>query len=150
MQTTPGDPSKASERSLDEFLPKKKVDGKEKFVKVSKEEAAQPAKISVSSLYASTSLSANRFAGPDGEVYKRDGQEWSQYSEGNWDTMNAMQQRQPQEPRPQQKKEVRNYRGYVPAHRKTLSRGELDRQELARMEGMDNYAKYRMERDSGN
>jgi len=150
MQTTPGDPTKTPERSLDQFLPKKKVDGNEEFVKVSKEEAAQPVKISASSLYASSSLSSNRFAGPDGEVYKRDGEEWSQYSEGNWDTMNTMQQRQPQEPRPQQKKEVQYYRGYVPAHKKTLSRGELDRQELARMEGMDNYAKYRMERDSGN
>ncbi|MFC1776520.1 hypothetical protein ACFL3I_04155 [Pseudomonadota bacterium] len=150
LQTTPGDPAKTAERSLDQFLPKKKVDGKEEFVKVSKEEAAQPAKISASSLYASTSLSSNRFAGPDGEVYKRDGQQWSQYSEGNWDTMNAMQQKQRYDTRPRQKVEVQNYGGYVPAHKKTLSRGELDRQEMARLEGMDNYARYRMERDSGN
>jgi len=150
MQTTPGDPRGAPEKSLDKFLPKKKVDGKEDFVKTSKEDTAKPATISASSLYASTTLSSNRFAGPEGEVYKREGQEWSQYSEGNWDTMNAMQQQQRYEPRPQQKQETRNYRGYVPAHKKTLSRGELDRQEMARMEGMDNYSKYRMEKDSGN
>jgi len=150
LQTTPGDPRKASERSLDKFLPKKKVDGREEFVKTSKEDAAKPATISASSLYASTSLSSNRFSGPDGEVYKREGQEWSQYSEGNWDTMRSMQQNQPYEQRPQQKKEKQYYRGYVPAHKKTLSRGELDRQEMARLEGMDNYAKYRTKQDSGN
>ncbi|MCP4044745.1 MAG: hypothetical protein GY732_02005 [Gammaproteobacteria bacterium] len=149
LQTTPGDPRETSEKSLDEFLPKKKVDGKEAFVKTSKADAAKPAKVSASSLYASTTLSSNRFAGPDGEVYKREGQEWSQYSEGNWDTMRAMQQKQPYEPRPQQKQEKQYYRGYVPAHKKTLSRGELDRQEMARLEGMDNYAKYRIQQDSG-
>lgn len=149
LQTKPGDPRKASERSLDEFLPKKKVTGNEEFVKTSKEDA-KPAKISASSLYASTALSSNRFAGPDGEVYQREGQEWSQYSEGNWDTMRAMEQNQPYEPRPQQRKEKQYYRGYVPAHKKTLSRGELDRQEMARLEGMDNYAKYRIQQDSGN
>ncbi len=150
LQTTPGDPSEAADRSLDQFLPKKKVDGKEQFVKTSKEDAAKAATISASSLYASTSLSSNRFSGPDGEVYKHEGEEWAQYSEGNWDTMNAMQQKQQYEPRPQQKKQTRNYGGYVPAHKKTLSRAELDRQELARLEGMENYSKYRMEKESGN
>jgi hypothetical protein len=29
-----------------------------------------------------------------------------------------------------------------------LSRAELDRQELARTEGMDNYSKYRMQKES--
>jgi hypothetical protein len=146
LQTTPGDPTKTAEKSLDEFLPKKKVDGKETFVKTSAE--AKPAKVSASSLYASASLSSNRFSGPDGEVYQRDGQEWSQYSEGNWDTMQAIGQDQVHEPRPQKRAEVQYRRGYVPAHKKTLSRSDLDRQEMARLKGMDSYSKYRMEKES--
>ena len=148
LQTTPGDPSKTAEKSLDQFLPKKKVDGKEEFVKTSTDGQAKPAKVSASSLYANVSLSSNRFSGPDGEVYKREGEEWSQYSEGNWDTMNAIGKNQRHEPRPQQRSEVQYSRGYVPAHKKTLSRSDLDRQELARLEGMDNYSKYRMEKES--
>ena len=148
LQTTPGDPTKTAEKSLDQFLPKKKSDGKEKFVKTSTDGEPKSAKISASSLYASASLSSNRFSGPDGEVYKRDGQEWSQYSEGNWDTMKAIGQNQHHEPRPQQRSEVQYRRGYVPAHKKTLSRSELDRQEMARLKGMDSYSKYRMEKES--
>jgi hypothetical protein len=148
LQTTPGDPTKTAEKSLDQFLPKKKSDGTEKFVKTSTDGEAKPVKVSASSLYASASLSSNRFSGPDGEVYKREGQEWSQYSEGNWDTMQAIGQNQHNEARPQQRSEVQYRRGYVPAHKKTLSRSDLDRQELARLEGMDNYSKYRMKKES--
>ena len=148
MQTTPGDPTKTGEQSLDQFLPKKKTDGTEKFVKTSKEDQAKPAKVSAASLYANVSLSSDRFAGPDGEVYKREDQEWSQYSDGNWTTMQAIAKEQPVEPRPQQKPETRYRQGYIPAHKRTLSRSELDRQERARLEGMDQYSKYRMEKEA--
>jgi hypothetical protein len=150
MQTTPGDPTKVKDDSLDKFLPKKKVDGNEEFVSTATDGVTKPAKVSASSLYASTSLSSNRFSGPDGGVYKREGEEWSQYSEGNWDTMNSMQKNQRYSARPQQKTETNNGERWLPAHKRTLSRSELDEQEMARLEGMDNYAKYRMERDSGN
>ena len=150
LQTTPGDPANAAENSLDEFLPKKRVDGTEKFEKISEEDAARPARLSASSLMVDVSLSSNRFSGPQGEVYKREGDEWQQYSEGNWATMETMQQQYRQAPHPQQKAAVQNSGKWIPAHKKTLSRSELDRQELARLEGMDNYAKYRMEKDSGN
>jgi hypothetical protein len=146
LQTTPGAPSKASENSLDKFLPRKKTDGSEVFVKTTKEEAEQAAKVSASSLYASASLSSNRFSGLNGEVYQREGESWHQYSEGNWDTMKAIGQSQPV-PAPRPKTETTTDRGFVPAHKRTLSRSELDRQELARLEGMDNYAKYRMQKD---
>ena len=148
LQTTPGNPANAADRSLDKFLPKEKVDGKEIFVKTSKDKAAKSASVSASSLYASTSLSSNRFSGPDGEVYKHEGQQWSQYSDGNWDTMQAMEQNQRYETRPQKKSEPGNYNRFVPAHKRTLSRSELDRQELARLEGMDNYSKYRMGKEA--
>jgi len=52
--------------------------------------------------------------------------------------------------RPQQRQETRKYERLLPAHKRTLSRSELDQQELARLEGMDNYSKYRMEKESGN
>lgn len=150
LQTTPGDPAKAAETSLDNFLPKKKVDGTEKFEKISEEDAARPARLSASSLMVDVTLSSNRFSGPQGEVYKREGDEWQQYRGGNWAAMDAMQQQYRQAPQPQQKTEVQNSGKWIPAHKKTLSRSELDRQELARLEGMDNYAKYRMEKESGN
>ena len=147
LQTTPGDPSKTAERSLDEFLPKKKTTGNEEFIDTTKD--AKPPALSASSLYGMSTLSSNKFSGPNGEVYKREeDKEWSQYSEGNWNTMNSMQQNQRLEPRPQQRPEVNNPNRFVPAHRKVLSRSELDRQEMARLEGMDNYSKYRMEQDA--
>jgi hypothetical protein len=148
LQTTPGDPAEAAERSLDEFLPKKKVDGKEVFVKTSKADTGKPTPVSASSLYASAALSSNRFSGPDGEVYKREDKQWSQYNEGNWTTMQAMAQNHRYEPRPQQRSEKQDDDRWLPAHKRTLSRAELDRQELARLEGMDNYSKYRMEKES--
>ena len=148
LQTTPGDPAEAGERSLDQFLPKKKVDGNETFVKTSKEDAGKPATLSASSLYAGSSLSSNRFSGPNGEVYKHEDQEWSQYSDGNWDTMNAMEQEQRSNSRPQRRPEPQTSERWLPAHKRTLSRSELDQQELARLEGMDNYSKYRMQRDA--
>jgi hypothetical protein len=148
-QTTPGDPSKADDRSLDRYLPKKKVDGKEVFVKTSTEDANKPHKVSAASLYASTITSSNRYSGPGGEVYKREGDEWSQYNDGNWDTMDAIRQKQHYERRPQSRPQTEIKGGYIPAHKKTLSRSELDRQELARLEGMENYSKYRMEKESG-
>lgn len=149
LQTTPGDPSESAEKSLDKFLPKKKVDGTEEFVATSKSVATGPAKISASSLYIGSILASNRYSGPDGEVYKHEDQQWSQYSEGNWTTMQAMEQEQRYVARPQQRTESGSYERFVPAHKRTLSRSELDRQELARLEGMDNYSKYRMEKESG-
>jgi len=143
------DPSETEERSLDKFLPKKKETGTEEFIDTSKDGVAKPAAISASSLYAgSASLSSSRYSGPDGEVYQREGQQWSQYSEGNWNTMHSLEQEYRTPSRPQPKPESQQYQRYVPAHKKTLSRAELDRQELARLEGMDNYAKYRMDKDS--
>jgi hypothetical protein len=150
LQTTPGDPAETGEKSLDEFLPKKKVSGTEEFIDTSKDGVAKPAKISASSLYASTSLSSNRFAGPDGEVYKHEDKEWHQYSDGNWNTMQAMEQDYRNSTRPQRRPETQQYERLLPAHKRTLSRAELDQQELARLEGMDNYSKYRMEKESGN
>jgi len=147
LQTTPGDPSETNERSLDAFLPKKKIDGNEEFIDTSKD--AKPAAISASSLYMSSMLSSNKFSGPDGEIYKHEeGQEWSQYSEGNWNTMNAIEQNQRLEARPQHRQESVDPNRFVPAHKRTLSRAELDRQELARLEGMENYSRYRMENEA--
>ena len=148
MQTTPGDPTKTGEKSLDEYLPKKKVDGTEKFVKTSKAEQAKASTVSASSLYASATLSSNRISGPDGKVYKNEGQGWSHYSDGNWTTMQAIAQEQPVEPRPQTRTTGQNQQRWLPAHKRTLSRSELDRQDLARLEGMDQYSKYRMQQEA--
>jgi len=148
MQTTPGDPTKTGEKSLDQFLPKKKVDGTEKFVKTSKADQVKSPGVSASSLYASASLSSNRFSGSDGEVYKREDQEWKQYNDGNWSTMRAIAREQPVEARPQRRPETGNQERWLPAHKRTLSRSELDRQELARLEGMDQYSKYRIQQDA--
>lgn len=148
MQTTPGDPTKSGEKSLDQYLPKKKIDGTEKFVKTSKEDQAKANTVSVSSLYASAALSSNRISGPDGKVYKNEGQGWSHYSDGNWTTMQAIAQEQPVEPRPQTRTTGQNQQRWLPAHKRTLSRSELDRQDLARLEGMDQYSKYRMQQDA--
>jgi len=144
LQTTPGDPSVTAEKSLDQYLPKKKVDGTEKFVKTSKEDQAKATTVSASSLYVSAALSSNRFSGPDGKVYKREDQGWSHYNDGDWSTMQAIAREQPVEPRPQKKSETQNQQRWLPAHKRTLSRSELDRQEVARLEGMDQYSKYRM------
>ncbi len=147
LQTTPGDPSEVAERSLDEFLPKKTTTGNEEFIDTSKD--PKPPALSASSLYGMSAISSNKYSGPNGEVYKHEeGKEWSQYSEGNWNTMNSMQQYQQLEPRPQQQPGADNPHRFVPAHKKVLSRSELDQQKLARLEGMDNYSKYRMEQDA--
>ena len=148
LQTTPGDPAGDAEKSLDEFLPKKKVDGTEKFVKTSEKDAARPAKVSAASLYAGTTLESNRFSGPNGEVYKHEGEEWSQYSDGNWDTMQALEREHRFESRPQQRPETQNNGRWLPAHKRTLSRSELDQQNLARLEGMDNYSKHVMQKEA--
>ena len=148
LQTTPGDPTKTADKSLDKFLPKKKIDGTEKFVKTSQENADKPARVSAASLYASTTLSSNRFSGPDGEVYKHEGQQWSQYNEGNWATMQAIEKEQRVYSQSPQRSEPQKNERWLPAHKRTLSRSELDRQELARLEGMDNYSKYRMKKDA--
>jgi hypothetical protein len=148
LQTTPGNPAEAASKSLDEFLPKKKIDGSEEFIKTSKEGVAMPAKVSASTLYSSVALAPNLFSGPDGEVYKHENQEWSQYGEGNWikiqspgaDTQPSSQLRQ--------NREAQSNERWLPAHKRTLSRSELDRQKMARLEGMDNYSKYRMEKSA--
>ena len=149
LQTTPGDPASKDKNSLEEYLPKKKADGTEKFVATSKDRTAKPAKISAASLYSGVALSSNRFSGPEGKVYKREEEGWSEYSDGNWNTMHAIAGQQPVETRPRQKTEAQDMDRWLPAHKRTLSRGELDRQEMARTEGMDQYSKYRMQRDSG-
>lgn len=148
LQTTPGDPSKSKEQSLEAYLPKKKADGTEQFVRVDKNSTAGPAGISAASLYAGAALSSSRYAGPDGKVYKREDKQWSHYSEGNWDTMQAIAREQPVEARQKQSPNPEAYERFLPAHKRTLSRSELDRQELARIEGMDQYSKYRMEQES--
>ncbi len=63
--------------------------------------------------------------------------------------MQAMEQDYRNSTRPQRRPETQQYERLLPAHKRTLSRAELDRQELARLEGMDNYSKYRMEKESG-
>lgn len=144
LQTTPGDPAAGKEKSLDEFLPRKQVDGTETFVKTGNDDQAESAGVSTASLYAGVTLSSNRFSGPDGEVYQREGQQWNHYSEGEWTTMHAISRDQPLQARPQQKTTEQGQQGWVPAHKRVLSRSELDRQEMARIEGMDQYSKYRM------
>lgn len=147
LQTTPGDPSKTSERSLDEFLPDKKSDGTEQFADTSKDDTAGKPVVSASSLYASSTLSSNMFSGPNGDVYKRENDDWREYNDGSWSTNERMKrgyQLQNQPVRQDQKTAER----WLPAHKRTLSRGELDRQELARIEGMDNYSKYRMQKEA--
>ena len=148
LQTTPGDPSKSEEKSLEQYLPKKKVDGTEKFVKTSKVDQKKATRVTASSLYASASISSNRISDSDGNVYKHEDEGWSHYDDGNWNTMQAIARDQPVEPRPQPKPEVQYRRGYVPAHKQTLSRSELDRQNMARNEGMDQYSKYRMKQEA--
>lgn len=147
LQTTPGDPADAAERSLDKFLPAKKSTGTDKFIDTSKDEAVGKAVVSASSLYATTSLSSNMFSGPDGEVYKRENDEWQQYNDGSWSTAERRKRGYDLQNRPMRQEQPQPER-FLPAHKKILSRGELDRQELARIEGMDNYSKYRMEKES--
>lgn len=147
-QTTPGDPSVKEDNSLEKFLPAKKADGTEKFVKTEKSEGGGEAKITASSLYTSSTLSSNMFSGPGGEVYKHEDEQWQQYSEGNWSTMQAMEQEYRQTGRPRQRRDTRTNERWLPAHKRTLSRSELDEQELARIEGMENYSKYRMRQEA--
>jgi hypothetical protein len=148
LQTTPGDPTEMTEQSLDEFPPEKQLDGTVEFIDTSNDVPSEPAGPSAAFLYAGSALSSNRFSGPDGEVYKREDEEWSQYSEGNWATMQAMEQNYRPQSRQQKKPETQTTGQWLPAHKRTLSRAELDRQALARLEGMDNYSKYRMEKES--
>ena len=146
LQTTPGDPSKSKEQGLEQYLPKKKADGTEKFVHTDK--ATGTAKLSAASLYAGATLSSNRYSGPDGKVYQREDKEWRHYDEGNWDTMQAIAREQPVKAAPKQRPNPESYERYLPAHKRTLSRSELDRQEMARIEGMDQYSEYRMKQES--
>ena len=107
-----------------------------------------PAKVSASSLYSSVSLAPNLFSGPDGEVYKNENQQWSQYGEGSWVTIqNSGPGSQPSS-QSRQNREAQLDQRWLPAHKRTLSRSELDRQKMARLEGMDNYSKYRMEKEA--
>jgi hypothetical protein len=80
-------------------------------------------------------------------VYKHEDQGWSHYNDGDWSTMQAIAKEQPVEPRPQHNAATQQQR-WLPAHKRTLSRSELDRQETARLEGMDQYSKYRMMQES--
>lgn len=146
LQTTPGDPSRSKEQGLEQYLPKKKADGTEKFVHTDK--TTGTARISAASLYAGATLSSNRYSGPDGKVYQREDKEWRHYDEGNWDTMQAIAREQPVKAPPKQRPNPESYERYLPAHKRTLSRSELDRQEMARIEGMDQYSEYRMKQES--
>ena len=83
----------------------------------------------------------------DGEVYQREGEQWQQYSDGNWETMKAIGQSRPVPAQPRSATKKETTQGFVPAHKRTLSRSELDRQELARLEGFENYARYRLEKE---
>jgi len=148
LQATPGDPTVKAEESLDKYLPKKKIDGTEKFVKTTKEDQTKATTVSASSLYAGATLSSNRIAGPDGKVYKHEDQGWSHYSDGDWTTMQAIAREQPVELQSQKNTETQNQQTWLPAHKRTLSRSELDRQELARIEGLDQYSKYRLMQDA--
>lgn len=148
LQTTPGDPAVKAEESLDKYLPKKKVDGTEKFVKTTREDQTKATALSASSLYASSTLSSNRISGPDGKVYKHEDEGWSHYSDGDWTTMQAIAREQPVEPGSQRNTVSQNQQTWLPAHKRTLSRSELDRQALARLEGLDQYSKYRVMQDT--
>jgi len=148
-QTRPGDPAASREQSLEAFLPKPASDGTEKFTASSKDGGAAPAAVTVSSLYSGTMLSSNRFSGPDGEVYRNDGQQWSRYDEGDWTTMQAIAGQQPADRQPVQDEASVAQQGWVPARKRSLSRSELDRQALARIEGMDQYSKYLMTKETG-
>jgi hypothetical protein len=105
-------------------------------------------KISAASLYSGATLSSTRISGPDGEVYKQEEDGWSQYSEGNWNTMQTIARQQAVESTGSQRRQTQDYDRFLPAHKRTLSRSELDRQEMARIEGMDQYSKHRMQQDS--
>jgi hypothetical protein len=150
FQTMPGYPDEAGDNPLDDLLPEKKIDGTEEFIDTSKDTAAAPAKVSAASLISSSTISSNRFSGSDGEVYKHENQQWSQYSDGNWTTMQAIEQNYRSQSQPQRRPQTQQAKRWLPAHKRTLSRSELDRQELARIEGMESYSKYRMEKEAAN
>ncbi len=147
LQTTPGDPAETAERSLEPFLPARISDGTEKFAPAKKEEKTQ-AGVTASTLYAGSALSSNMFSGPGGEVYKHENNEWQQYSDGSWSNAERRKRGYDLQNQPQ-RQEGQAAEPWLPAHKRTLSRGELDRQELARTEGMENYARYRMQKDYG-
>ena len=87
------------------------------------------------------------FSGPNGEVYKHENDDWHEYNDGSWSTTQRMNRGYNLQNQPlRQEQQARE--PLLPAHKKTLSRGELDRQELARIEGMDNYSKYRMQKEA--
>ncbi len=148
LQTPPGDPTVSSEKSLDAFLPKKEADGTEKFTPSRTEGDTGPSGVTASSLYAGAMLSSNRYSGPDGGVYRHEGEQWSQYGEGDWTTMQAIAGQQPVDRQALQAGETAEQQGWLPARKRSLSRSELDRQALARIEGMDQYSRYLMQKEA--
>lgn len=148
LQTTPGEPKAAQESSLDTSQPKNMADGHEEFIDTSDRDDAGSDHVSASSLYASSVLASNRFSGPDGEVYKHEDQQWSQYDNGGWSTMQAMEPQYRGTSPTRQKTDPQANDRWLPAHKRTLSRAELDRQHLARLEGIENYSKYQMEKEA--
>jgi len=148
LQTSPGDPTAGNGQSLEAFLPKKEADGTEKFTPTRSEGEASPAGVTAASLYSGTMLSSNRFSGPDGQVYMNEDQQWSQYSKGDWNTMQAIAGQQPVEKITVQVEETGGQPGWLPARKRSLSRSDLDRQALARIEGMDQYSKYLMAKEN--
>ncbi len=147
LQTTPVEPSKSKVNKLDQFLPEKQSDGTDVFTKTTRAEAKKATKVTAESLYASSALSSNLFSGPDGQVYKKNDNQWARHDNGGWSTMESMEadlnlnaaNRRP---------ETQTAERWLPAHKRTLSRAELDEQNRARLEGMDNYSKYRMQKES--
>jgi len=144
-QTSPG---VGGERSLQAFLPKKEADGTEEFIPANKDGAAAHDKVTASSLYAGAMLSSNRFSGPDGDVYEREDQQWRKYDSGDWTTVQAIAGQQPLKRETEQVTVTGGAEPWVPARKKSLSRSELDRQALARIEGMDQYSKYLMQKEA--
>jgi len=148
LQTSPGDPAVGNGRSLDAFLPKKQADGTEKFTPTRTDGETAPTGVTASSLYAGAMLSSNRYSGPDGEVYRHEGEQWSQYGEGDWTAMQAIASQQPVDRQAVQAREAEQPQGWVPARKRSLSRSELDRQALARIEGMEQYSNYLMQKEA--
>lgn len=148
LQTSPGDPVVNKGKSLDAFLPRKAADGTEKFTPTGTDGKSGPAGVTASSLYSSAMLSSNRFSGPDGDIYKSEDQQWSRYDGGGWTTMQAISGQQPVDGRMEQVMVIEGPEPWVPARKKSLSRSELDRQALARIEGMDQYSKYLMAKEA--
>ena len=147
FQTSPGRKSDNEPISPELYQPDRVSDGTEKPVEITQSDGYQATSNLAHSLYLSSTLSSNMFSGRNGEVYKHENDEWEQYDEGNWSTMQEM-QKQHRIEEPLRRPSPPASQGWLPAHKRTLSIAELDRQQLARLEGMDNYSRHRMRKES--